>query len=169
MIASFDVHYFENGRAAAAAVLFSDYEDPEPAAVYTRLFRAGAAEYVPGDFYRRELPFILALMAEIEEPVTEVIVDGYVMLGDRPGLGRHLFESFDGRIPVIGVAKSRFAGVRTAEVLRAGSSRPLYVTSAGIDVEAASGRIRRMHGKHRIPTLLKQADAVARESARTSA
>ena len=47
MIAAFDVHYLKNGCASAAAVLFSDYSDAEPAVVYTQ-FLPGAADYIPG-------------------------------------------------------------------------------------------------------------------------
>jgi deoxyribonuclease V len=165
MIAAFDVHYLKNGCASAAAVLFSDYRDAEPAAVYTQFF-PGAADYIPGEFYRRELPCILTLLEQINEVPDEMVVDGYVMLGDRPGLGRHLFNSFDGEIPVVGVAKSKFEGAGGTEVFRGGSIHPLYVTSVGVNLEKASKRIRTMHGAHRIPTLLKRVDVLAKEQAR---
>jgi deoxyribonuclease V len=165
MIAAFDVHYLENGYASAAAVLFSDYRDAEPIAVYTQ-FLPGAADYIPGEFYRRELPFILTLLKQIREVPDEMVVDGYVMLGDRPGLGQHLFNSFDGKIPVVGVAKSKFEGAGGIEVFRGGSIHPLYITSVGVNLEKASERIRTMHGAYRIPTLLKRVDVLAREQAR---
>lgn len=60
-LAAFDVHYLEDGRPSAAAVLFSDYGDPEPAAEYTKSLPT-AAPFVPGEFYRRELPGLLALL-----------------------------------------------------------------------------------------------------------
>ncbi len=164
MIAAFDVHYLENACASAAAVLFSDYRDAEPAAVYTQ-FLSGAADYIPGEFYRRELPCILTLLKQINEAPDEIVVDGYVMLGNRPGLGQHLFNSFNGKIPVVGVAKSRFEGSAGVEVFRGGSIHPLYVTSAGVNLQKASERIRTMHGAHRIPTLLKRVDFLAREKA----
>lgn len=165
MIAAFDVHYLENGCASAAAVLFSNYRDAEPAEVYTQ-FLSGAADYLPGEFYRRELPCILMLLKQIREVPDEMVVDGYVMLGDRPGLGQHLFNWFGGKIPVVGVAKSKFEGAGGVEVFRGGSIHPLYVTSAGVDLKKASERIRTMHGVHRIPTLLKRVDVLAREQAR---
>jgi deoxyribonuclease V len=163
--AAFDVHYLEDGRASAAAVLFSDYGDPEPTAVYTE-FLPEAARYIPGEFYRRELPGILALLKNFDQAPDEMIVDGYVMLGNRPGLGHHLFSLFDGKIPVIGVAKSKFKESSGVEVFRGKSIRPLVVTSAGIDEQKAVERIRTMHGNHRIPTLLKRVDRLARENAR---
>ena len=163
MIAAFDVHYLEHG-CAAAAVLFSDYSDAMPAATYTQLLPA-AADYIPGEFFRRELPCILNLLTHITQAVDVMIVDGYVMLGNKPGLGMYLFKSLDCRIPVIGVAKSRFAGSTGIEIYRGGSVHPLYITSVGIDGEEASEKIMTMHGAHRIPTLLKQVDFFAREKA----
>lgn len=164
MIAAFDVHYLENG-CAAAAVLFSDYTDAAPGETYTR-FLPGATDYIPGEFYTRELPCILALLTQIHKPLDEMVVDGYVTLGNRPGLGQHLFEAVNRDIPVIGVAKSRFTGADGAEVLRGRSMRPLYITCAGMDVGTAVHKINIMHGAHRIPTLLKQVDLLAREKAR---
>ena len=164
MIAAFDVHYWGEG-CAAAAVLFSDYRDAEPAAAYAQLL-PGAADYISGRFYRRELPCILTLLKQITEPLDALVVDGYVVLGNRPGLGQHLFEALDGKTPVIGVAKSRFKGASGKEIFRGGSIHPLYVTSAGVDLQKAAERIRTMHGPYRIPTLLKRVDLLAREKAR---
>lgn len=165
MIAAFDVYYLKKGCASAAAVLFSAYSEAEPEAVYT-LRLHDVEDYIPGEFYRRELPCILKLLGEIKEPLEEMIIDGYVTLGDRPGLGRHLFDFLKGEIPVIGVAKSKFKGSRGMEVFRGNSRKPLYVTSAGVNLPQAGEKIRTMHGPYRIPTLLKLADLLARENAR---
>lgn len=162
MIAAFDVHYRPDGSASAAAVLFADYRSAEPFKELTcRL--PNAAAYIPGEFYRRELPCILTLYDTFEEKPDEIVIDGYVMLGDRPGLGQYLFEAIGGGIPVIGVAKTRYGDTPGIEILRGGSVRPLYVTAAGIDPGAASERIRTMHGPHRLPTLLKRVDLLAKK------
>jgi len=162
MIAAFDVHYPGDGRGAAAAVLFSDYRDAEPASVCSARF-CGVADYIAGAFYRRELPCILALFARIGRPVDEIIVDGYVMLGkNRPGLGQHLFDKLGAKTPVIGVAKSMFEGARPVKVFRGGARQPLFVTASGTDVVVAAEKIRFMHGSFRIPTLLKRVDLLAR-------
>ena len=161
ILAAFDVHYLKDRRASAAAVLFSDYSNTEPAAVYTQVL-SGAADYIPGEFYRRELPGILALLKKFDQAPDEMVVDGYVMLGNRPGLGQRLFTAFNGKIPVIGVAKSKFKGSSGVEVFRGGSLCPLYVTAAGMDETTASEKIRRMHGAYRLPTLLKEVDRLAR-------
>jgi deoxyribonuclease V len=133
----------EDGRASAASVLFSDYSDAEPAAVHVQIL-SGAADYLPGEFYRRELPGILALLKKFDRIPDELIVDGYVMLGERPGLGYHLFSALGGHLPVIGVAKSKFKGASGIEVFRGWSIRPLYVTTAGMDPATAAERIQRM-------------------------
>lgn len=100
-----------------------------------------------------------------QPPPDEMIIDGYVMLGNRPGLGQHLFNYFNGYIPVIGVAKSKFKGSTGTEIFRGGSTRPLYITSSGVNQQMASEKIRAMHGANRIPTLLKRVDSLARKKA----
>lgn len=163
-LAAFDVHYLNDGRASAAAVVFDAWGDERASAVYHRM-RAGAAAYIPGAFFRREMPGILALMDMIAAPPRTLIVDGYVVLSTRPGLGSHLFEALDGRIPVIGVAKSEFAGSDAARVSRGRSGRPLFITAVGMSVETAAACIQAMHGPYRIPTLLRHVDRLAREKA----
>ena len=161
MNAAFDVHYMKDGSAAAAVVMFSDYRDVEPSTALTQLMPR-AAEYIPGQFYRRELPCIISLIQQIREPLVEIVIDGYVMLGDRQGLGMHLFNYLKGESPVIGVAKSLFKDAYAAEVFRGRSERPLYVTTVGMSLQEAAEKIRIMHGNYRIPTLLKYVDMLAR-------
>ena len=163
-IAAFDAYYLEEGRVSAAAVVFTTYGNDTPMAEYHRMLAEPAA-YVSGAFYRRELPAILTLLEQITMPLDTLIVDGYVRLGSRPGLGRHLFDALESKIPVVGVAKSRFADVPAHEVYRGASRRPLYVTAAGITAKEAAINIQAMHGAHRIPTLLKRVDRLAREKA----
>jgi deoxyribonuclease V len=123
------------------------------------------APYQPGEFYRRELPCLLAVLAR-GPAVDGVVVDGYVWLGaGRPGLGAHLHAALGGSTIVIGVAKSRFAGATDALPVYRGASRtPLYVTAAGANPEEAARWIASMHGPHRIPSLLKRVDRLARTS-----
>lgn len=163
MIAAFDVHYRKGAKASAAAVLFYDYGDDAPAATATHRLH-GVADYIPGKFYKRELPCLLELVDRINAPLDEMIIDGYVMHRDGPGLGQHLYMAFDARIPVIGVAKNPYAGSPGVTVLRGKSRKPLWVTSAGMAPAEAAAKIKRMHGRYRIPTLLRHVDRLARES-----
>ncbi len=122
-------------------------------------------EYVPGEFYKRELPCIQAVLAQLPSSPDIFVIDGYVWLDDqgKKGLGARLYDAFDARIPVIGVAKTSFATATSAiELHRGGSSRPLYVTAIGLEVEDAVKAVCRMHGAHRIPTMLTLVDRLSR-------
>ena len=162
MIAALDAQYDEkNSRAVAAAVVFANWDDATTTAEYTA-FVDRIQPYTPGEFFRRELPCLLAVLNRIAESVTTVIIDGHVQLGAKPGLGQHLYDHLQGRLPVIGVTKTRFHQAPATELFRGSSKLPLYVTSVGIDPNAAASHIRRMHGPHRVPTLLKRVDLITR-------
>jgi deoxyribonuclease V len=163
MLACVDVQY-HGESAVAACVLFRSWPDHEPAD-QTTVHLTTVAPYVPGQFYRRELPCILAVLEELSEPVELVVIDGYVWLSQdrRPGLGAHLYEALVQEIPVVGVAKTRFKGSEMAVAITRGSSHnPLFITAAGIDPQVAAENVRSMHGAFRIPTLLKLVDQLAR-------
>jgi deoxyribonuclease V len=166
MMCALDVAYDESsGKARAACVLFRDWSSAGPERIETADLVAGAP-YEPGQFWRRELPCLLEVLVRLAEPPRLVIVDGYVWLdaaAARPGLGARLFAALDHRIPIVGVAKTPFAGdTWSARVLRGSSRRPLHVTSAGIDLAEAAAGIRAMHGAGRIPDLLRAVDRAAR-------
>jgi deoxyribonuclease V len=123
----------------------------------------GVAPYRPGAFFERELPCIRAVLAKNHWPLAAIVVDGYVWLGEQPGLGAHLFAALEEKVPVIGVAKNPFREAAAIEVVRGDSKKPLYVSAAGMAKEEAAACIRRMHGPHRLPTLLKEVDRLCRE------
>ena len=166
MLAAVDVQY-RDPRAAAACVTFDAWDDAESRSEHVVLVD-DVAEYVPGEFWRRELPCILQVL-ELVNPLPGVIViDGHVWLdgSGRKGLGAHLYDALEGHAAVIGVAKSGFCGLSGhAEVLRGDSRSPLFVTSVGYDGDAA-GRIRAMHGANRVPTLLRRVDQLCRARAK---
>jgi deoxyribonuclease V len=162
MIAALDVQYDEPTAAATSAVVtFATWTDAEPHAEHV-VRTMGIAPYEPGAFYKRELPCLLAVLESLPAAPSIVVIDGYVTLGDKPGLGSHLWEAIERRTPIIGVAKTRFHSAAAEEVLRGGSRSPLYVTAVGIDLDVAAAHIRSMAGPHRIPTLLKRVDQLAR-------
>ena len=163
MILAVDVSYHET-RAAAAGVLLTAWEDCEP----SRVLRAEldhVAAYVPGQFYKRELPCILSLTNQLERLPEVILVDGYVYLGSerRPGLGQHLYDVLGRRSAVVGIAKTRFKDTPAVEVFRGRSRNPLYITAVGIDETKARACIARMHGPHRIPAMLKLVDKLSRQ------
>ncbi|OIJ25091.1 DUF99 family protein [Nocardioides luteus] len=121
------------------------------------------ADYVPGRFYERELPAIEAVLAHAD-PLDVLVIDGYVDLDPtgRAGLGQRVWEA--GLAPVvIGVAKSRFrAATHAIPVIRGISTRPLYITAAGMPQDEAADLVRAMAGDARIPDALRLVDRLAR-------
>ena len=165
MILAFDSYYFENS-AKTVCVAINEWTSAEPSKIYTAVME-GIEEYVPGQFFKRELPCILSLFNQVDKTDIEaIVVDGYVYLDDemQPGLGGHLYNALSQTIPVIGVAKSDFKTLTKLkyELYRGESVKPLYITSIGIDMEVAFNNIKAMHGSFRIPTVLKTLDTLTK-------
>lgn len=159
MILAFDAYYTDKSTRLVAAG-FRTWSAPEPLRLY--VWESGpAADYEPGQFYRRELPLILTALADFNlDEVQLIIVDGYVYLNDkgRLGLGGHLFEELGGKVPVVGIAKSYFRDNNAVPVLRGESSKPLYVTALGMAPEEAAEQVRTMAGPYRMPDVLAAVD-----------
>ena len=169
MIACIDVGYQEKS-ALAACVTISDWKASAPVASHSVVIQ-NVEEYVPGLFYKRELPCIEAVLHDLGARPDVIVIDGYVWLDaqGKKGLGAHLFELLNGAIPVIGVAKTSFATATNAiEVFRGQSSRPLWVTAIGTNEFDAAKLVRSMHGNHRIPTILTLVDRLSKSSSKTS-
>jgi deoxyribonuclease V len=143
--------------------VFGDWTSAEPA--YELAIEVPATEpYVPGEFFRRELPPVLGVIRALKAPPAVVVIDGYVWLdaNGKPGLGAHLHESL-GSVVVVGVAKTYYRGAQpVVPVVRGNSAKPLFVSAIGLGLDEAADAVRRMHGSYRIPTLLKRADQLAR-------
>jgi deoxyribonuclease V len=165
MICCLDVHYRDN-TAVTACVGFERWNSTVAAFKHTMRSSVTPAMYEPGFFYRRELPYILDAIVRLSPRPGILVIDGFVWLGDdRPGLGAHLFESLGRNSAVIGVAKRPFRDATGAfPLLRGNSSRPLFITAAGIELDQAVEGIRSMHGPFRIPALLKEVDQLCRSA-----
>ncbi|TQV71973.1 endonuclease V [Aliikangiella marina] len=160
-----DVHYNGDDYAIASGVLFKDWESAEVEAVVSVRVDE-ILPYQSGSFYKRELPCVLALLKKIKIEPEIIVIDGYVTLGDdqTDGLGAHLYKAIDSKIPIIGVAKNSFSGTgEKYQVFRGDSKKPLYITTAGMNLETAKNKIKSMHGKFRIPTILKRVDSECRQ------
>ncbi len=160
MFVCVDVQY---GATAITAALvgFRAWTDATSALELVDAHVPDPAPYVAGAFFERELPYLVAIVGRVTEPIEAIIIDGFVWLGpDRPGLGVHVHERF--AVPVIGAAKSRFRGATPVPVVRGASAQPLLITAIGIDPSVAAVHIAAMHGPFRIPTLIKRADSLAR-------
>lgn len=162
MFAATDVQYLPDGSARAALVLASDAAFSSIASEETALVPE-VAPYVPGSFYRRELPCLRRVLGGTLADVELLIIDGYVDLdpSGRAGLGAHAHEEFG--VPVIGVAKTRYATATHAiPVYRGRAAKPLYVTAAGLSPNGAAALVEAMSGAFRLPDALRRVDQLAR-------
>jgi deoxyribonuclease V len=162
VFAAVDVQYLDSGEARAALVEAASAAFAQIVAERTVMV-TDVAPYVPGEFWRRELPCLQAILAGGPN-LSLLVVDGYVDLDPfgRPGLGARAHDAFG--VPVVGVAKTRFAtATHAVPVMRgAGTTRPLFVTAAGLPLAEAAELVRVMAGRYRLPDALRRVDALAR-------
>ncbi|TFF34146.1 endonuclease V [Mucilaginibacter psychrotolerans] len=157
MIIAIDVYYLENTAKAIGALFYWD----DTVAKNTISVEVDNIEpYVPGEFYKRELPCILKVIEQAGlEQIDLIIVDGNVYIDNEGtfGLGGKLWEALGGKIPVIGVAKTSFKNTeeKVTPVERGQSKNPLFVSAIGMDTEEAAALIKGMKGEHRMPDILK--------------
>lgn len=163
MIFATDVFYDNIGnKALAAGIGFTDWNSKKITFKHTVQVN-GIEPYEPGSFYKRELPCLKLLLSQVSEPIDVILVDSYVDLDvGHPGMGRFLYDFLGGSVPVVGVAKSPFSNVDSVEIFRGCSQKPLYITAAGMDAKVAAELVQKMHGEHRIPTMLKRVDSLSR-------
>lgn len=164
MIVCLDVDYRKDAVVTARLVI-PTWDSKAPASLTTIRTKGAAPDYIPGAFYRREMPYLVAALEGIAASV--VVIDGYVWLGPgAPGLGAHLWEAIGKRAAIVGVAKTPFHGIATIvrEVRRGESKTPLFVTAAGMEPDDAAAHVREMHGPHRMPAMLRRVDRACRDA-----
>jgi deoxyribonuclease V len=141
--------------------VYGDERCAEPVSQYTE-FMPDVEPYHAGQFWRRELPPLLAVLA-LTGPLHLLIIDGYVDLDGegRPGLGARL-QAKTG-YAVIGIAKTSFRGAdHAAHVLRGRSTRPLLVTAIGLSLAEATDLVQAMAGANRLPIAVSAVDRLCR-------
>jgi deoxyribonuclease V len=158
-----DVH-ITGDTALVAAVAFDDWAAFEGTKNYV-LRIEHVQKPVKGELDLRALPWLLQLIDANGLQPEAIVLDGFVHLDaqETPGLGRRLHDTLGGRTAVIGVSRSGFKDTpEQFEVYREEETAALVVTCAGIDLGAAKARVRTMHGRKRIPTLMKLAARIAK-------
>ena len=168
--------YYKGDICNTSLVLFENIDSSKP--IYTNsIYTKVTSEYIPGEFYKRELPGIKKILnkfikehEDLWKKIYYIIVDSYIKLklGDKEwdGLGAYVYNYLIGieqRKIVYGVAKSKFGDCDkiSYEVYRGKSKTPLYVqTTEGTHI--AKLNIQQMHGEYRIPTMLKLVDQKSR-------
>ena len=155
------------GSTFVAAVAFDEWDAGEA----SRTFASRLSPVDPpvrGPRGTVELAAVLQLLREHTLDPEVIVIDGPVHLDavEKPGWGRQLFDALGGRSAVIGISTRAVPGLPTQfEVWRDDEARPLVVTCIGIDLGAAKVRVRTMHGRRRVPTLMKLAARLARGGA----
>lgn len=170
-----DSYYYPSHKSYTVGVIFQKWDDAEPLEIIS-YWTDDFLDYIPGQFYKRELPGILGVLGEINlGEYDTIILDGYVYLKEtentptHSGLGEHLWEHVgrDG-LSIIGVAKTLYGrcDLITYPVCRGESINPLRIScmgDIGTDPKVAGKIIENMAGDFRIPRLLKILDQKTKE------
>lgn len=158
--------HVEGTQANAAAVAFDAWEDAEATKTYvSRMPQLEKA--VRGELDLRDLPCVMQLLREHTLAPELIVIDGFVHLDadETPGFGQYLFQALGGTIPVVGISKRGQPGLSAQfQVVREEETPPLFVTCTGIDIGAVKVRLRAMHGRKRVPTLMKLAARLAKNA-----
>lgn len=158
--------HINGAQAQAAAVAFDAWDSPEPTKTYLSHI-AHVEKATRRELDLRELPCVMQLLREHKLEPELILIDGFVHLDadETPGLGQHLFHALGSTTPVIGVSKTGQPGLSAQfEVMREEETKPLIVTCAGVDIGAAKARVRAMHGRKRVPTLMKLVARLAKSA-----
>ena len=161
-----DIHHDGDG-AWVAAVAFDDWDAPEPTRTNTSHV-AQPPKAVRGALDLRDLPCFLQLLQAHALQAEVIVINGSVHLDalEAPGLGRHLYHALGGLTAIVGVSRTSKPDTPAQfQISREEETRPLTITCVGIDIGAAKARLRAMHGKRRIPTLLKLVTRLAKGAA----
>ncbi|WP_284616393.1 endonuclease V [Aquabacterium humicola] len=159
--------HLKDDVAWAAAVTFDEWDAREALRTVTSRID-GLEKPAPGELDLREAAALAQLLGRHGLQPDTIVIDGPVHIdaAETPGWGRALFDALGGRIPIIGISAAALRGLPAQfEVHREEEGRPVLVTCAGLDLGAAKARVRTMHGKRRMPTLLKLAARTARDAA----
>ena len=166
-----DTYYYSDTEAKTVGAIFENWNDPQPKEII-EVWSSEFGPYIPGEFYKRELPCIMDLLGGVDfDSLSTIIVDGFVRIekdGEMvSGLGEHLYDEVkDWGISVIGVAKSKFDGCEnwSIPIIRKTGSKPLYVQGIGrYTDEMAASLIKGMAGPNKLPILLQRLDRETKE------
>lgn len=180
LVAGVDAGFEQNGTVTRAAVVVLAF--PELTPVDQALVRCPTTfPYVPGLLSFRELPAVLAALAQIATLPDLILCDGQGIAHPRRfGIACHLGILID--CPTIGVAKSRLVGTHgdlppekgawvslmdrdepIGAVVRSRThTRPLYVSPGHrIDLETSIDYVLRCTPRYRLPETTRQADRLA--------
>lgn len=162
-----DVFYNDIGEPSTAKVSGIRFQGTEQNEILSEHIVTvdNVAPYESGQFYKREMPCLLALLEKIDDPYDVIIIDGYVFLDgvSKPGLGKYLYDSLAVKKPIIGIAKNHFYDItEDYAVWRGISKHPVYVTSVGMAVNKAKSLVASLADQYRIPHIVTAVDQLGR-------
>lgn len=164
MILAIDSYYYSDIDCYTVGISFDTWEQSTPTCIRS-CHTSGFSPYVPGEFYKRELPGILGIIQLFDTNPDIIVVDSFITLEDmdgniKEGLGAHLLDSLNYSPIIVGVAKSMYCRCNEISLpLRRGNAiNPIWIQGLGCTNEEALSFISRMHGVYRIPDLLKLLD-----------
>ncbi|GGT05414.1 endonuclease V [Streptomyces chromofuscus] len=180
-----DVAYDDERDVVAAAAVVLDAATLDVVAASTAVGRI-SFPYVPGLLAFREIPTVLAALADLPCPPGLVVCDGYGLAHPvRFGLASHLGVLTG--LPTIGVAKNPFTFTYADPAPARGSSSPLLAgdeevgralrTQQGVkpvyvsvghrvDLDTACAHVLRLTPRYRLPESTRLADARCRRALR---
>ena len=176
MILALDSYYKDN-ICNTSLVVFEDIKSDKP--LYTdTIYTKVTSDYIPGEFYKRELPGIIKILEKLKEEhkdiwdnVQIIITDSFIRLklgaDEWDGLGAHFYKYLKSKGEdkiIYGVAKSNFgwSHLISNNVFRGESSKPLYVQCSSGENTGVAFMVKHMYGKYRIPAMLKLVDSLSR-------
>ena len=173
--------YYNNGICHVVGGIFENWTD-EHVLKFIYADVKVDSDYIPGEFYKREMPGILKLLEQVDlNEFDYIIVDGYVYLkntdgSSKDGLGMRLSRALGEKYPsskfqVVGIAKSLYGEDKEAycRCFRGKSKNPLYITTSTeriLSLEQDDPTLQDMitfifcmSGDNRIPTIIKEVDS----------
>lgn len=178
MILLTDVFYEEEVNTAHIAAIAIDNWTSSTILKTWEIDKSGIdCEYIPGQFFKREMPCLIELWNTISEEeksqITTIIVDGFYDIWDgRHGLGHHFHDwlienGYDKE--VVGIAKSpcretnkfTLPVYRTEESKKSKCRSALWVNGSNMDNDYQA-KVLSMHGEYRLPTMVKAVDKLSR-------
>ena len=167
-----DIEGSNKTNCSIAALLFDQFESKEIIKSYHVDLITNVAEYVSGEFYKKEMPCLQYmwnnLPQNIKNQIDTVIVDSLYDLWDgRPGMGHHFHDwliSEGYNVEVMGIAKKKFKdnSLYITKVIRGNdSTTPLNVNGSD-KTKDYKKIVQSMAGDYRIPYMVKEVDKLSR-------
>ena len=155
---------FQENQDTVAGVLFTRWNSGRAESVLSVKVE-NTESFIGGEIFGRELKVVNALLSQCKSKLDYIVLDGLVFSDghSEAGLGKYIYDQLEEKVVVIGVSNKLVKGLpEECGLCRGDSGTPLYVTAVSVGLSQAKELITSMHGKFRMPTLLKLAEKKSR-------